>query len=368
MPETGAVAIQVSVSGPDEEGRRELRVHSRPEGEEAQWAQNASGTLSTQPTPATEPLDTWPPKNAEPLEVDYLYDVLAEHGLQYGPTFQGLKAAWKDGEQIYAEVSLPEGSTQEAERFAIHPALLDSALHGAALGTDDSGELRLPFSWSEVSVRAHGASELRVALTPQSRAPALQVADGSGAPVASVGSLALRALDTTQLKSTPKAQEGLLTIEWAKATLPEGAKAPTDTEPLHCKADPKLPSPEAARKATEEALAAIQQWLADQSKADLRLALITEGAMATSKEESPDPATAAIWGLIRSAQSEHPGRFALIDSDGSEASEQALPAGTHPQRRRAPAGTAPGRGPRPKGTAGQRHRGLSDPPTGPLAP
>ena len=164
-----------------------------------------------------------------------------------------------------------------------------------------------------------------MALTPKQGSSALQVADGSGAPVASVGSLALRALDTTQLKSTPKAKEGLLTIEWAKATLPEGAKAPTDTEPLHCKADPKLPSPEAARKATEEALAAIQQWLADQSKADLRLALITEGAMATSKEESPDPATAAIWGLIRSAQSEHPGRFALIDSDGSEASEQALP-------------------------------------------
>ena len=46
--------------------------------------------------------------------------------------------------------------------------------------------------------------------------------------------------------------------------------------------------------------------------------------MAARREESPDPAAAAIWGLIRSAQSEHPGRFALIDSDGSEASEEAL--------------------------------------------
>ena len=48
--------------------------------------------------------------------------------------------------------------------------------------------------------------------------------------------------------------------------------------------------------------------------------------MAAAEGESPDPAAAAIWGLVRSAQSEHPGRFALIDTDGSEASQQALPA------------------------------------------
>ena len=246
-------------------------------------------------------------------------------GLQYGPSFQGLKAAWKDGEQIYAEVSLPDEHSQEAGAYAIHPALLDAALHAMALGASTDGP-KLPFSWSGVSLQAQGASDLRVCLSFAGDGVVLLVADGAGAQVATVGSLVLRPLDLSGVKSPAQPAKGLLTIEWAKATLPEAPKPPTDTEPLHCKADPKLPSPEAARKATEEALAAIQQWLADQSKADLRLALITEGAMATSKEESPDPATAAIWGLIRSAQSEHPGRFALIDSDGSEASEAALPA------------------------------------------
>ena len=48
--------------------------------------------------------------------------------------------------------------------------------------------------------------------------------------------------------------------------------------------------------------------------------------MAAAEGEAPDPAAAAIWGLVRSAQSEHPGRFALIDTDGSEASEEALAA------------------------------------------
>ena len=56
------------------------------------------------------------------------------------------------------------------------------------------------------------------------------------------------------------------------------------------------------------------------------MALLTEGGVGAAPEEEPDPAAAAIWGLIRSAQAEHPGRFALIDTDGSEASELALSA------------------------------------------
>src|SRR5260221_3300661 len=110
---------------------------------------------------------TGPPEGAEPVEVEYLYDVLAEAGLEYGPAFQGLTAAWREGEQVYAEVSLPEEQAQEAERFGIHPALLDSALHGIALtATEGSGEPRLAFSWGGVALRAGGARELRVCIAP----------------------------------------------------------------------------------------------------------------------------------------------------------------------------------------------------------
>src|SRR5881394_1220477 len=324
LPEVGGVAIQVSVSAPSEEGQRELSIHSRPEGEDEEWTCHATGTLSSEPLPSPEPLETWPPQGAEPLQATYLYDVLAEHGLQYGPAFQGLTAAWKDGSQIYAEVSLPEANSQEAERFGIHPALLDSALHAIALGAEDTGELKLPFAWSGVSLQAEGARELRVCLTPQGDSVALQIADGSGAPVASVSALAMRTLDPSQLRSTESRGSGLLGIEWTEVQLAEQTDAPAEVETLRIESDDSLDSAEAARKATEETLKAIQGWLADESKADLRLALITEGAMATSEGESPGPAQAAIWGLIRSAQSEHPGRFALIDVDGTEASQAAL--------------------------------------------
>ncbi len=328
LPEPGAVAIQVSVSGPDEDGRREVAIHSRPEGESEDWTQNASGALSEQSTPALESLDAWPPEGAEPIEVAYLYDLFAEHGLQYGPAFQGLSAAWRDDERIYAEVSLPEEQAQEAERFGIHPALLDSALHGVALATTGgAGELKLPFSWSGVFLRAEGARELRVGISlGDGDEVALALADGEGAPLATVGSLALRSLDPGQLRAPSRGTRGLLGLEWAEVALAETGAAPAEVETLHCETEADAPSAEAARNAAQGALEALQRWLADESKAESRLALITCGAMAARAGESPDPAAAAIWGLVRSAQSEHPGRFALIDSDGSEASEEALPA------------------------------------------
>ena len=327
LPETGTATIQVLVGGPDEDGRRQISIHARPEGEEGEWAQNASGTLSDAPVPAPEPIEAWPPDGAEPVEVDYLYDLLAEQGLEYGPAFQGLTAAWRDGEQIYAEVSIPEQQGDEAERYGIHPALLDAALHGIALAAvEGPGELKLPFSWSGVSLQAEGAKELRVRIAVLAEGKvALSLADGAGAPLFTVGSLALRPLDPSQLQAPPRqGTKGLLGLEWDEVGLAEGNTPPVGVELLRCEIEGGAGGAKAARKATQGALDAIQKWLGDESTADSRLALITRGAMATTAGEAPDPAAAAIWGLVRSAQSEHPGRFALIDSDGSEASEEAL--------------------------------------------
>ncbi len=326
LPEAGAVALHVSVSGSGEDGRWEIAIHSRAEGGEAGWTQHAAGALSEQPPPTSEPLDSWPPEGAEPIEVEYLYDVLAEAGIEYGPTFQGLTAAWKSGERIYTEVSLPEESAHEAGQFAIHPALLDAALHGIGLlARESAGKVELPFSWNGVGLQAEGAAALRVCLAPEGERVALRIDDGEGSPLATVGSLALRPA-SAELQSQSGTSGGLLSFDWTEAPLAEQDAPPPDVELLRCEIEADAGSAEAARKATEGALEAIQRWLADESKAELRLALITESAMAASGDESPDPAAAAIWGLIRSAQSEHPGRFALIDSDGSEASAEAMPA------------------------------------------
>ena len=319
LAEQGAVQLQVAVGAPNEQGARELSIHSRPEsqeeelGEATQWTENASGLLSAEDALISEPLDQWPPEGAEPLALDDFYAHLEDLSLEYGPAFQGLTAAWKQGEEIYAEASLPEDQAREAARFGLHPALLDAALHAIAL-TGTSQELSLPFAWSDVCLLANGPSELRVALSPSKEGVSLELSDSQGNPVATVGSLALRAIDPSQLKGAQKAQ-GLLAIDWQEVS-PQGGTEQAEIFELGSD-----PSDEPAAPA-QVALAKIQGFLSAEQEG--RLAFLTQGAIATSGGDSPDPALAAAWGLIRSAQSEHPGRFTLLDTDGSEVSGEAI--------------------------------------------
>ncbi len=83
----------------------------------------------------------------------------------------------------------------------------------------------------------------------------------------------------------------------------------------------------AARTAVHGALELIQAWLAEELLAGSRLVLLTRGAVAVREdaaEEAPDLATAPVWGMVRSAQIESPGRLVLVDCDGDQASWSAL--------------------------------------------
>ncbi|HXS47239.1 MAG TPA: type I polyketide synthase, partial [Solirubrobacterales bacterium] len=332
LPEQGAVALQVSVGAADEEGRREVSVHSRPDaGAEGEWSLHAEGALSDGATPVPEPLAAWPPEGAEPVEVEHLYDRLAETGFEYGPAFQGLTAAWREGETVFAEVSLPGEQVEAARRFGIHPALLDAALHTAFVASGLEEGPRLPFAWANVFLPVVGATELRVKATLGEGEMSLTLADQSGMVLAEVGSLRLRPMDPAQLQGKGLALDGLLGLEWQKVdfadpvVLEDGAEA---DEVVHFEPSPDSSTDlaEAAGTSTKAALELVQDWLSQERPADSRLVLVTRGAVAAREGESPDLAVAPIWGLLRSAQAEHPGRFVLVDSDGSEASVEALPA------------------------------------------
>ena len=322
LPGQGAVAIQVAVSAPDGQGGREIAIHSRPEAEEAEWTQHAGGVLSEASQPEPGPLETWPPEGAEPLEVAELYERLAEAGLEYGPAFQGLRAAWRQGEDVFVEVSLPEERAGEAERYALHPALLDAALHGIALAELEGGG-GLPFSWSGVSLLAEGARELRARISG-AEGVSLELADGAGAPLGRIASLALRAPEAAGA-AAPRRQ-GLLGLEWKPLELDSVGRAGQEGQAELLRVEPTATDAESAERHSGRLLEALQAHLADDSRAGTRLTVLTRGAMAAGEGEAPDPAAAAVWGLVRSAASEHPGRFALIDSDGSDASEAALEA------------------------------------------
>ena len=334
LAEQGAVSLQLTV-GPEQQGSRSITIHSRSEGEEdeaGEWVLHASGSLSAEAAPAPEPFGAWPPEGAEPLEVEGAYERLAEIGFAYGPAFQGLTAAWQAGEEIYAEVSLPEEQHPEARRFVIHPALLDAAFHagldGALAESEDASPV-LPFDWNGVRVFEPGASVIRVRVSMQENRLELLAFDQSGVPVAEIETLVGRPVEASQLKGAGK--RDLFRLEWKETPLPdaEDGGTPETEDPQSTLLDTRDWSGdedpiEASHAIAAKALEAIQAHLA-QEETQARLVFLTEGALSAEGEGSDLPA-ATLAGLLRSAVSEHPGRFALIDTDASDASEEALQA------------------------------------------
>ncbi|MEU1288815.1 SDR family NAD(P)-dependent oxidoreductase, partial [Kitasatospora sp. NPDC005856] len=347
LPETGGIALQLRVGPADENGRREVTVHSLREDAplDAPWVRHASGWLAQAPQTlrtATEDLTAWPPAGATAVDLDGYYDRLAEGGLGYGPAFRGLRAAWLDGDDIYAEVRLPEDQRPRAERYGLHPALLDAALH--ALGCDvDGGEGLglLPFAWSGVTLHASGATELRVRLSRTGRdSVSLLVADRSGAPVASADSFVLRPIATPGAVARPATPDSLFRLDWTAVPLPEETVEPYRTDSLdtlpaevpeavlvRIDAPAEGDTAEQVRAVTHRVLDLLQTWLAEDRFGRARLVLATTGAVAVRPGAAvTDLACAAAWGLVRSAQSENPDRIVLVDLDGSPASAAALPA------------------------------------------
>ncbi|MDI5968919.1 SDR family NAD(P)-dependent oxidoreductase [Streptomyces sp. SL13] len=332
LPEHGGVQLQLRVGPPQPDGRRTVTVHSRPDGAGEEWTWHAEATVAQGEPAAPESLTAWPPADAEPLGVDGWYEGAAGAGLRYGPTFQGLRAVWRSGDAVYAEVELPEPGRAEAAGFGLHPALLDAALHAVGVSGLLSGSdgIRLPFAWSGVSLHAIGASALRVRLTPAGAdAVSLTVADGTGEPVASVDRLVLRPTTSAQLPSgVPR--DTLFQVQWVPAAPPGTAADASDAAdgadtdraaadsavllPVGAVADP---SAEAVRTALRETLAALHDWLAADRPADARLVVRTRGAVPADGTPVA-PVAAAVWGLVRAAQSEHPGRFVLLDAFDAE--------------------------------------------------
>ncbi|MGW2325164.1 type I polyketide synthase [Streptomyces sp. NPDC001700] len=377
VPEQGAVQLRLELAAADDAGRRQLTLHSRREDVPADepWVRHATGFLipstPSEPTEVDIDLGVWPPTDATALPTEAFYEHAAAAGLGYGPVFQGLHAAWRRGDELFADIRLPRGDEPEAASYGVHPALLDAALHTLGLDTPDGGGesegARLPFAWTGVRLYAGGAASLRVRLRPAAEGVALHVADGTGATVATIDGLVLRPLSADQVNASRAAHhESLFRPEWTVLTAPASATATgiplgerwvtlgadaafteaftvagerLDDYPHLASLDGTAPDvvlvpltgggaslPEAAKAAARDALDLVQKWLADQRFADTRLVFVTRGAVAARPgEDVADLTHTTVWGLVKSAQSENPGRFALVDVDGTDASQRALP-------------------------------------------
>ncbi|WP_063056656.1 type I polyketide synthase [Nocardia salmonicida] len=349
LPERGGVEVQAVVGGSGDD--RPITIYSRPqqlddEGEQAEWTVHATGSLVVDDVPAvvTAELATWPVSGATAVEIGDPYAELADAGYGYGPVFQGLRAVWRRGEELFAEVELPEQARGAAGAFGIHPALLDAALHAMAVagGDTDGDQIRLPFAWEGVTLHAVGATAVRVRLAATGTdRMSITAVDAAGAPVVTVDGLSLRAMSRDALGGSTKtaAAEGLYALTWVPQPVIEAAQG--NWEPyadveneyeevvttgsdkavvLRFGSDTaEVPGPDAVRTTVTTVLRRVQDVLADERNADATLVVVTSHAVSIEGAEPiGDLAVAPVWGLLRSAQAEQPDRIQLVDVDDAD--------------------------------------------------
>ncbi|MEV5714348.1 type I polyketide synthase [Amycolatopsis mediterranei] len=307
LGERGGVRVQVAVSGPNETGSRAVDVFSvREDGDE--WTRHATGLLgaSTSREPSRFDFAAWPPAGAEPIDVENFYADLTERGYAYSGAFQGMRAVWRRGEEVFAEVALPDDHREDAGKFGLHPALLDAALHTNAFANPDDDRSVLPFAWNGLVLHAVGASALRVRVAPGGPdALTFQAADETGGLVVTMDSLVSREVSAAQLETAAgEERDSLFQVDWIEVPA-TGTAATEHAEVLEAFGEA------APLDLTSRVLAAVQTWLSDAAD-EARLVVVTRGAV----REVTDPAGAAVWGLVRAAQAENPGRIVLVDTDG----------------------------------------------------
>ncbi|MCD0453791.1 SDR family NAD(P)-dependent oxidoreductase, partial [Actinocorallia sp. API 0066] len=356
VPVSGGVDVQVHVGEADESGLRPVTVRSRVSG--GGWERNAEGFVAPVAVPVVQDgagSGAWPPPGAEPVPLDGFYERLADQGYVYGPSFRGLTAVWTREGEMFGEVTLPESA--DPAGYGIHPALLDAALHVSMAATplgDTDGAL-MPFAWNRVALHATAATALRIRVTPGPGGLKMDLADTAGEPVLTLGALASRPFTATDINAPAAPARGaLFAVEWSPLPVLSG-DAPTapgagtvngassaviadvaglralgedvpewlvlDTDLFASAggdrradtADSGVGELVRVRVVLARVSEVVQAFTAGSALRGARLAVVVRGA-------GGDPVAAAVAGLVRSAQSENPGRILLVDL-GSGAGE-----------------------------------------------
>jgi thioesterase domain-containing protein/NADP-dependent 3-hydroxy acid dehydrogenase YdfG/acyl carrier protein len=369
LPADGPLQIQILVGAGGDDGRRPISVHARPEDLEdprSEWLEHAAGLLAAATADEGWAPATWPPEGAEEVDVEALYDALAGRGFDLGPAFSGLRAVWRLGDEVFAEVASEtdqDGSDDAARAFGIHPALLDAALQPVIAAADDGDpdSVVTATAWRGVALAATGATALRVRLRTSGDGVAVAIADDSGNPVGAVDAVRLEPLDRSRVAASDGAlRDSLFELAWQPlerqvrvpdlrwavlgdavppldgavvyddlaalvAALGAGDQLP-DVVLAGLSSDGEPAAVATAHAVAQRTLALLRDWLAEERLAAARLVLVTTRAVATDGGAPDDLAAAAAGGLVRSAQAENPDRIVLLDGDGKDASWAALPA------------------------------------------
>jgi len=348
LSDSTAVQLQILVQAPDAQGASPFSISSRAAGAplQAPWTHHGTGVFAAN-TRAAE-LDApaqWPPDGAEPVELSGLYAAFAARGLGYGPAYQGLRAVFRTADAVYVHARLPDALHHDAARFAVHPALLDTTLHGlaAALPMDSVDAAFMLVAWQGVRLFAKGARELRARLdlvTPRGGeqvSMSLVAWNEHGQPVLAVEQVTLQRVRAAQLLAAR--DRPLHAVRWLPISAPATLSRRTESWVLGAERLPTATPPEqlvidatqtaaqlgplAAHERTHALLRTLQASLRDEGLATTELVILTRGAVSTKLgEDAPALDQAPLWGLVRSARSEHPDRrLRLLDVEASSDAE-----------------------------------------------
>ncbi|MGW5379180.1 type I polyketide synthase [Nocardia sp. NPDC003999] len=342
VPAAGAVELRVVAGGPDESGARAVTVYSRsrdgeePGADSAEWVRHVTATVAARADgpSAASVATSWPPAGSTARELSGAYADLAELGYEYGPAFRGLSALWRGDGEVFAEVVLPESARSQIGGYGVHPALLDAALHSVLLGglaESEDGAVAVPHSWENVRLYAAGATTVRVhaavsAVAAGETRIAVTLSDVSGRPVAVIGALSLRRLSADVFASVRRRASGYgidwialpavepsVTAAWDVAgdlETVQVAGADATVVRLETEAE-KGELPAIVRAVVTATTSRVRELLEREG----RVVVVTRRAAPVDAGESVDPAAGAAWGMLRTAQSEHPERILLVDVD-----------------------------------------------------
>ncbi|MFD0811893.1 thioester reductase domain-containing protein [Amycolatopsis umgeniensis] len=261
LPERGGLQFQVRVGEPDCTGSRAVTLHARPDDDESPWTDYARGRLSLR-APGHRPAEDGP----------------------------------------WTEVRLP--GKADPGGYAVHPELLDEALRAVL------PEGVVVSRWQGVHLHATGATALRVrSLRREDGTYALWLADLSGQAVADVESLTVR-----EHADEIRTEDALFTVDWLPLAPGKGSSPGHDAEVIAWQPGP-------LGEGVQRTLGLLKEHLAGERT----LVITTRGGVSTGGEDVPDLTAGAVWGLVRSAQSEAPGRIVLVDTDDDHALDTLLP-------------------------------------------
>ncbi|HVA87590.1 MAG TPA: SDR family NAD(P)-dependent oxidoreductase [Candidatus Saccharimonadales bacterium] len=238
----GSHEIAQAIVTPDSSGRRAVNLFSRTEAGAADWTLRAMSTVGRveppgDPAAALVEIEAARLRCTTDIPADGFYTFMAEHGLEYGPSFRSVRTLARHSGECVAFVEATADVAGELGRYRMHPALFDACVQVVAVASQgdavagDAG-LYLPVGlrrlrvhrplparfWVHVTMAAEGSVG---SLAPEGD---IRVIDEQGNPIVEIDGWRVQQVDTAGTATHQESVESwMYEIDWRPVDAPAPA-------------------------------------------------------------------------------------------------------------------------------------------------